>query len=164
MTVSLLAKSFYFSCSEGIAWNFFRFPDMVGLASFRLCLPAPLGFSCHLDIGEISSKAVWGGLIEMVAPLVAVARSLERPLGMWKPWGLAAHTSWVCSPLIVEEQTLPQSLPCDCLEGVWHRCVSILTGSLRGGNLKQGYELMNSSSQALRNYREGKVAAVAECY
>lgn len=74
----------------------------------------------------------------MVSPSVAVARSLECPRGIWRPWGLAAHMSRICSPLIVEERTLPQTLPCDCLEGFWHRRVSIPHRLPEGWEFKTG--------------------------
>lgn len=54
----------------------------------------------------------------MVATFVGAALTLEcPPLGIWRSGELATHISQVCRPPMVEERTLPQSFPCNCLEG-----------------------------------------------
>lgn len=76
----------------------------------------------------------------MVAALLGVAMSLECSLGIRRSWEPASPVNQVCSLLVVGERTLPRCFPCNWK--FFDTNVSVfLPGSLRGGDLKQGYEL-----------------------
>lgn len=63
----------------------------------------------------------------------------------------------------MEERTLLQSFPYNCVEGCWHKHANIPHRPL-GWEFKTRAWITIWSSKLHRNYREGKAVAVAECY